>query len=178
MTPDQPVPAHCPNCTSSEFTIEVPLGIWVCNECGYTTSGLPGQPESSEKVPDTCPRCGSHHPNLHPAMQLGGEVQICGDPWHNSVLKVPNTCECRHPDFYKDPRLHLCGNCGRPAKNAESAQQRQRDIEQLARELFVGYAVADDSECPGTLLTDDQALVMAFDSAEAFYAELDKRRAG
>lgn len=32
-----------------------------------------------------CPRCDSPAPGLHPAMQEGGEVQPCPDPWHNSA---------------------------------------------------------------------------------------------
>lgn len=29
-----------------------------------------------------CPTCDSPQPHLHPAMQHGGEVQPCTDPWH------------------------------------------------------------------------------------------------
>lgn len=29
-----------------------------------------------------CPRCNSHDPKLHPAVQLGGEVHVCPHPWH------------------------------------------------------------------------------------------------
>lgn len=33
----------------------------------------------------TCPSCGSRQPELHPAVQAGGEVQPCRDPWHRST---------------------------------------------------------------------------------------------
>lgn len=32
--------------------------------------------------PGRCPRCDSHSPNLHPAVQHGGEVQTCMDDFH------------------------------------------------------------------------------------------------
>jgi hypothetical protein len=32
-----------------------------------------------------CPRCDSHAPELHPAMQHGGEVQLCPCWWHAST---------------------------------------------------------------------------------------------
>jgi hypothetical protein len=32
-----------------------------------------------------CPSCDSPDPARHPAMQLEGEVQPCGDPWHDPL---------------------------------------------------------------------------------------------
>jgi hypothetical protein len=32
-----------------------------------------------------CPTCDSHAPHLHPAVQSGGEVQPCADPFHHVV---------------------------------------------------------------------------------------------
>jgi hypothetical protein len=29
-----------------------------------------------------CPTCGSSKPHLHPAVQHGGEVVLCADPFH------------------------------------------------------------------------------------------------
>jgi hypothetical protein len=29
-----------------------------------------------------CPTCNSSNPRLHPAMQVGGEVQVCSNSWH------------------------------------------------------------------------------------------------
>ncbi|MCF7551003.1 hypothetical protein [Pseudonocardia sp. WMMC193] len=34
------------------------------------------------RVPARCPRCGSHNPKLHPAVQHEGEVHVCPHPWH------------------------------------------------------------------------------------------------
>lgn len=34
---------------------------------------------------DRCPACQSPAPNLHPAVQHEGEVQVCRDPWHQPV---------------------------------------------------------------------------------------------
>ena len=31
-----------------------------------------------------CPRCNSHSPKLHPAVQYGGEVSICPDAYHTT----------------------------------------------------------------------------------------------
>jgi hypothetical protein len=36
--------------------------------------------------PGTCPRCGSHSPSLHPAVQAEGEVCLCPHPWHDDPL--------------------------------------------------------------------------------------------
>lgn len=33
--------------------------------------------------PQRCPRCDSYSPEKHPAVQEGGEVQPCTDPWHD-----------------------------------------------------------------------------------------------
>lgn len=32
--------------------------------------------------PTTCPRCGSRHPHLHPAVQFEGEVELCTHKFH------------------------------------------------------------------------------------------------
>lgn len=48
---------------------------------------LPGRVPHAEdqlELPATecCPRCGSRKPHLHPAIQHGGEVQVCNDAFH------------------------------------------------------------------------------------------------
>ena len=32
--------------------------------------------------PAKCPTCGSRQPHLHPAVQVGGEVELCTDGFH------------------------------------------------------------------------------------------------
>lgn len=32
-----------------------------------------------------CPKCGSEAPHLHPAVQVGGEVEVCSDTFHLTV---------------------------------------------------------------------------------------------
>lgn len=38
-------------------------------------------------TPSRCPRCNSPKPELHPAMQHGGEVQMCKHPWHERASR-------------------------------------------------------------------------------------------
>jgi hypothetical protein len=35
-----------------------------------------------------CPRCGSPHPRQHPAVQEGGEIEVCRHAFH--ALLTPN----------------------------------------------------------------------------------------
>ncbi len=39
-----------------------------------------------------CPRCDSPHRHLHPAVQYGGEVQVCTDDYHRRITPQ-NTAE-------------------------------------------------------------------------------------
>ena len=33
----------------------------------------------------TCKTCGSTAPHMHPAVQVGGEVEVCGDSFHLTI---------------------------------------------------------------------------------------------
>ena len=65
--------------------------------------------------------------------------------------------------------------------NAESAaryaaEQRQRDIEQLAREIY--FRILESDPVDAGNFTPKFYSEFSFEYAEGFYAELDKRRAG
>ena len=55
-----------------------------------------------------CPRCGSPDPEKHPAVQLGGEVQPCSDPFHGIKPDLKGT------PAEPDPKLRTCSRCGKP----------------------------------------------------------------
>lgn len=44
-----------------------------------------------------CKTCGSTAPQLHPAVQVGGEVEVCGDSFHLTITpqnKLSFIIEC------------------------------------------------------------------------------------
>lgn len=64
-----------------------------CPRCASRCRGLHGRLSGQDEEtrlcrspwhyePNRCPRCDSHDPRLHPAMQHEGEVQLCPHSWH------------------------------------------------------------------------------------------------
>ncbi len=50
---------------------------------GTVKAGPPGTP--MPRLPGRCPRCNSPSPELHPAMQHEGEVEICKHSYHDAA---------------------------------------------------------------------------------------------
>jgi hypothetical protein len=49
--------------------------------------------ETMATKPTKCPRCNSPKPKLHPAVQVGGEVQICPDAFHDAKAPTMDAVE-------------------------------------------------------------------------------------
>jgi flavin-dependent thymidylate synthase len=63
---------------------------------------------------EECPTCGSHAPNMHPAIQSEGEVtHFCPDPWHNAGKMVQRWSDAHQyrsepmPQGASGPRVYL-----------------------------------------------------------------------
>ena len=56
-------------------------------EMGHPAAKIGAGPtyQPPKGAPKRCPTCNSHSPALHPAVQHGGEVHICPDPWHGPL---------------------------------------------------------------------------------------------
>jgi hypothetical protein len=69
----------------------------------------------------------------------------------------------------------FCGACGQPmfgmSDSTQIALPRLSPVEELARELFINRQRSSS-------VSDNRQAIDAFDCAKAFYAELEKRRAG
>lgn len=48
--------------------------------------------KEKDVIEERCPRCNSPSPELHPAVQHEGEVQICPATWHH----IPRTAAEAH----------------------------------------------------------------------------------
>lgn len=46
-----------------------------------------GLKQAVQTTPDSCPQCGSPKPQLHPAVQVGGEVGVCLNTFHDGGRK-------------------------------------------------------------------------------------------
>jgi hypothetical protein len=57
-----------------------------------------------------CPRCDSPDPKLHPAVQAGGEVQVCPDKFHVQAapLMVPTVNTLKTGDFPHESYRPVC----------------------------------------------------------------------
>jgi hypothetical protein len=49
---------------------------------------------TASEAMNRCPSCNSPAPHLHPAVQHEGEVQLCGDSFHE-IITAQNTVERR-----------------------------------------------------------------------------------
>lgn len=56
-----------------------------------STPEVPGQTRRTV-AKSRCPRCNSPDPHLHPSVQHEGDVQPCGDPFHE-IVTAQNTVE-------------------------------------------------------------------------------------
>jgi hypothetical protein len=54
------------------------------------------------EAPLRCPTCQSHDPRLHPAIQWGGEVQVCTDLWHGGAGQKQITATPVRDDMLED----------------------------------------------------------------------------
>lgn len=80
---------------------------------------------------DTCPKCGSHNPKLHPAVQHEGEVQICSDSYHLADEAIGKTGFIDHASKGKLTMTEV--------RIMEASQKHQGHPEEMHRE-FVGLS--------------------------------------
>lgn len=62
-------------------------------------------PDMSEALggrPQKCPRCDSFSPSMHPAMNYGGEVQVCPHVWHEGRPAAPGVAPTAEPRIFCD----------------------------------------------------------------------------
>ncbi len=143
-----------------------------------------------------CPTCDSPDPARHPAMQYGGEVQVCKDPWHAPLDNpVPTELETLRADLATAARAlvereaecerwkQAALNVGRDAASAQTerdtlraqlieAQQDLREEEKRHRK-----AAVDRDEFAAKLHLADQDRQILSDCRAALHAQLAERDA-
>ena len=75
---------------------------WHCGRClrfgGNGVNAGPGLPPCEpHRAGDECPTCGCTNPAHHPAVQAGGEVHLCENPWHR-----PTAAEIRARESHRE----------------------------------------------------------------------------
>lgn len=135
------------------------------------SDGVPKGPDPAS--PTHCPTCTAPSPNVHPAMNYGGEVQPCGDPWHGVPVAK---------DVLQIKALHAAAERYRRERDEalEDLLIEREDlrIERLATDALIGL----DAKYPGISAADSVRLLTrerdeARDEMKRLNSELGKQHA-